>query len=143
MTLSRQFSKLPWRQLSDFIAAISDSRLTAFPSTDPVSLNSFKEDLQPTLALIAGLLGIEGVEQVSKECVAILWLMSQPDVVLDIPDFLATSIQTQFQDLPATSHFRFYPMVFYLFLFQQADKLKGLGLEKVYRINSQPRPVFY
>ena len=33
-------------------------------------------------------------------------------------------------------------MVFYLFLFQQADKFEGLGLEKVSRINSQPRTVF-
>lgn len=33
-------------------------------------------------------------------------------------------------------------MVFYLFLFQHADKFQGLGLDKVYKINSQLRPIF-
>lgn len=117
MTLSRQFSKLPWRKQSDFVTAISYSDLTAFPSADSVPLSTFKEDLQPTLALIAGLLGVEGVERVSKECISMLWLMSQPGVVLDIPSFLAFTIQTQFQDPSDAARFRFCSMVSYLFLF--------------------------
>ena len=105
-------------------------------------MSIFKEDVQPILALIAGLLGVQGFGQASKGCIAFLWLMSQPEVILDIPGFLASTIQTQFQELSDTGRFHFFSMVFYLFLFQHADKFEGLGLDKVYKINSQPRSIF-
>ena len=79
---------------------------------------------------------MDGLGNTSRACVSFLWLMSQTGVVLDIPGFLASTIQTQFQELLETSHFRFCSMVFYLFLYQHADKFEGLGLDKVYKINS-------
>ena len=68
--------------------------------------------------------------------------MSQTGVVLDIPGFLASTIQTQFQELLETGFFHFFSMVFYLFLYQHANKFKGLGLDKVYKVNSHPKPIF-
>ena len=68
--------------------------------------------------------------------------MSQNGVVLDIPGFLSSTILTQFQELSQARQFRFCSMVFYLFLFQHADKFDHLGFDRVYSENSQPRPVF-
>ena len=109
---------------------------------EPFPLSLFGEEVRPILSLIAGLLGVGSPEENSTVCVHFLWLMSQKGVVLDIPRFLATAIRTQFQELPETGQFHFFSMVFYLFLYQHADKFEGLGLDKVYRENSQPRPVF-
>lgn len=60
ITLSHQFSNFPWRQQSDFIAAITNSHFTTLPTADLVPLTLFKEYIQPILALIVGLLGVEG-----------------------------------------------------------------------------------
>ena len=54
-----------------------------------VPLTTFKDNLQPVLAFISGLLGLREVKRVLKEFIALLWLMSQPGVILDIPTFLA------------------------------------------------------
>ena len=62
--------------------------------------------------------------------------MSQTGVVLDIPGYLASTIQTQFQELSETGRFHYCSMVFYLFLYQHSDKFEGLGLDKVYKVNS-------
>lgn len=78
----------------------------------------------------------------SKECIALLWLMTQKGTLLDIPTFLALAIQTQFQELSSTRSFRFCSLVFYLFLFEHADKFESLGLEKLSRTSAQPRTVF-
>ena len=102
----------------------------------------FKEEVQPILALIAGLLGVDGLGQTSRACVAFLWLMSQPGVVLDIPSFLASTIQTHFQEILEIGHFHFCSIIFYLFLYQHSNKFEGLGLDKVYKVNCQPRIVF-
>ena len=107
-----------------------------------VSLTSFADDLQPVLALMSGLLGLREFERVSKECIALLWLMSQPGFVLDIPTFLASAIQTQFQEISSSMAFHFYSLLFYPFLFKHADMFEALGLEKLSRMNGQPRTVF-
>ena len=142
MNLTPQFAKFPWEQQRDFISSIAINQVTSVPSAEPFPVSLFREEVQPILALIAGLLGVGGLGEISRACVYFLQLMSQIGVVLDIPGFLAANIQTQFQELSNTGHFRFSSMVFYLFLYQHADKFEGLGLDRVYDLNSQPRPVF-
>ena len=114
------------------------SQATTLLGTDLLPLNLFKEEVEPILALIAGLVGVGRLGETSKVCVFFLWLMSQKGVVLDIPGYLSASIHTQFQELPETSHFHFCSLVFYLFLYQHADRFERLGLDRVYEVNSQP-----
>ena len=107
-----------------------------------VPLTTFTKNIQPVLAFISGLLGLREFERVLKECIALLWLMSQLGVVLDIPTFLASAIQTQFQELPSSGAFRFCLLVLYLFLFEHTKNFEALGLEKFSRMNDQPRNFF-
>ena len=111
-------------------------------SSDMVPLTAFADGLQPILAFISRLLGLREVNRVSKECIALLWLMSQVGVILDIPTFLASAIRTQFQELSSSGDFHFCSLVPYLFMFDHANNFEALGLEKLSRTNSQPRTVF-
>lgn len=94
VTLTPQFAKFPWKQQGDFNASITNDQTTTLPSVESFPLSLFKEEVHPILALIAGLLSVDGFGKTSRGCVALLWLMSQTGVVLDIPGFLASTIQT-------------------------------------------------
>ena len=74
--LTSQFTKLPWEQQSNFISSITNNQATSLPATEPFPLSLFKEEVQPILALIAGLLGVGALGETTRVCVYFLWLMS-------------------------------------------------------------------
>ena len=78
----------------------------------------------------------------TKTGIAFLWLMMQADIFLDIPSFLASAIKAQFQEISSAGSFKYCSLVFYLFLFEHADRFESLGLNRFSRRNAQPRSVF-
>ena len=141
-TLLAQFNKLSREARRAFIAFITIDQATALPPLEPFLLSLFAEKVRPVLSLTAGLLGLGSPEDISSVCIRFLWLMTQNGITLDIPGFLSFTIRTQFRELAQARKFRFCSLVFYLFLFQHADKFNHLGLDRMYSENSQPRPVF-
>jgi len=64
----------------------------------------------------------------TKSSLGFLRDMMQQAHLFDIPSYLIGSIRFQMRHFPTTSYFRYYSMLFYLFMYTHVDVFECLGL---------------
>ena len=83
--------------------------------------------MRPILQVLAKILGKEDVIMVHKSVLGVFSLVMNPEVILDIPDYLEDVFKTQFMNLSLTGCFRFPSIVTYLFLYIHVETCTQLG----------------
>lgn len=95
---------------------------TVFP------IDSFWEDVQPFLQVIARVLGEENTSTIDREVIGMFNLVMQPEVTLDIPNFWEDLVNSKFSNLNLSSCFIFLSLLVFLFLYVHVEIFMHLGL---------------
>jgi len=105
--------------------------LQALPIGDSFPITMFFEPIQPILSLIFHLLGDDDTCIANKATLGILRKMMQPGHLFDILAYLSEPIRFPLHHFSTTSYFRYYSLLFYLFVYTYVDEFECLGLSLV------------
>lgn len=115
--------------------------LQCLPIAEKFPITLFVETIQHILSVIGHLFGNDDANIASKSSLGFLRKMMQPAHLFDILAYLAEAIRFQLHHFPTTSCFRYYSLLFLLFVYTHVDEFKCPSLSLV-ASNKQRKFVF-
>lgn len=130
-TQAHHFRTLPPHEQQPFLDQIFASCVKSLPSNDSFPITLFKQPIWPILFTIACLFG-EGISHMTNKAIlGCLHKMKWSSCLLDIPLYLSIAICFQLHYFPATPHFHYYFLLFYLLMYTHVEEFECLGLNVI------------